>query len=205
MSDGHYSQRNEQEVILSLVGERVGSFLDVGAYDGKTFSNTMALVERGWKGVLVEPSPVPFKSMLELHGHNPSLRLVNAAVGIEFGKLVKFWPTDDAVSTIDPEHYQKWSGTAKFFEPYYVPCITFLTLLVAFSDVLGGLDVLNIDVEGLSADLMLTFPFENIKPSVVCVEHDQKQGKLAKFMERYGYSSRLQNEENLILFRDRND
>jgi FkbM family methyltransferase len=205
MSEGHYSQRNEQEVILELVGDHRGSFLDIGAYDGKTFSNTMALVERGWKGVLVEPSPLPFKSMLELHGENPRLRLVNAAVGLERG-LTKFWPTDDAVSTTHSPNYEKWKDTAKFFQPYYVAQVTFGELLAMFADVLlPDLGVLNIDVEGVSVELLTHFPFLLFRPRIICIEHDQKVQTILDLLvadsSGKGYSVHLANEENLILFR----
>ena len=33
-----------------------GTFLELGAYDGIEFSNTLALEERGWRGYLIEPS-----------------------------------------------------------------------------------------------------------------------------------------------------
>ena len=43
-----YSQNEEEKYILEAIGEQVGIFLDIGAYDGETRSNTLALVEREW-------------------------------------------------------------------------------------------------------------------------------------------------------------
>ena len=57
-----YSQNNEQTYILEAFAEKSdGRFLDIGAYDAKLLSNTRALYERGWSGVMVEPSPGPMK------------------------------------------------------------------------------------------------------------------------------------------------
>lgn len=76
-----YSQNNEEEVILKFFGETFkGRFLDVGAYDGKTESNTRKLFELGWNGVLVEPSPAQFCELLKLYGKDNRAVLVNAAV-----------------------------------------------------------------------------------------------------------------------------
>lgn len=63
-----YSQNGEQEAILKIFGESEGRFLDIGAYDGKTFSNTLALIERGWSGVLIEPSPNAFMALADQIG-----------------------------------------------------------------------------------------------------------------------------------------
>lgn len=52
-----YSQNDEQQVTLEFFKGRTGRFLDIGAFDGVTFSNTRALLESGWAGVFVEPSP----------------------------------------------------------------------------------------------------------------------------------------------------
>ena len=34
-----------------------GVFVEVGAFDGYTFSNTWGLAQRGWRGIYVEPIP----------------------------------------------------------------------------------------------------------------------------------------------------
>jgi FkbM family methyltransferase len=52
-----YSQNDEQDVILEYFNGSIGRFLDVGAFDGITLSNTRALSELGWTGLLVEPNP----------------------------------------------------------------------------------------------------------------------------------------------------
>ena len=62
-----YSQNKEEQVILDYFGFLQGTFLDIGANDGVTFSNTKMLAERGWKGVLVEPSPKAYAKLKEIY------------------------------------------------------------------------------------------------------------------------------------------
>jgi hypothetical protein len=70
-----YSQFDEQDAILAAFGLQPwqtnlspgntdGRFLDLGAWDPITFSNTRALVELGWSGVMIEPSPGPFLELM---------------------------------------------------------------------------------------------------------------------------------------------
>jgi len=50
---------------LEYWGDRVGFLVDVGANDGITFSNSRALLERKWKGMLVDPNPTAFRLLVD--------------------------------------------------------------------------------------------------------------------------------------------
>lgn len=50
-----YSQNDEEAIIMRYFANRTGRLLDIGAADGMTNSNSLALIERGWRAVLVEP------------------------------------------------------------------------------------------------------------------------------------------------------
>lgn len=55
----HYSQLGEQTAILQWAAKQrqAGSFVDLGAYDGATYSNTAALADMGWPGICVDAAP----------------------------------------------------------------------------------------------------------------------------------------------------
>lgn len=49
--------------LRNLYGElglqpRSGTFVEIGAYDGESFSNTAFLADQGWRGLYIEPIPV---------------------------------------------------------------------------------------------------------------------------------------------------
>ena len=48
-----FSQYNEDEIITEFFGNYAGTFLDVGAYDGISDSNTHALSLKNWRGVYI--------------------------------------------------------------------------------------------------------------------------------------------------------
>ena len=57
--DPHVSQAGQDRVLDRVLGGKTGGvFVDIGAYDGRTGSNTLFFErERGWTGLLVEPVP----------------------------------------------------------------------------------------------------------------------------------------------------
>lgn len=199
-----WSQKNEEAVILKAVGSRIGRFLDIGAYDGVTYSNTMALVERGWEGILVEPGLEAFLALLGNHGNNPKLTLVHAALGTcRPGHMTKFWNNPATFSTTENGNRERFKHEG-FSPQFWVPTIPATELLLCFP---GPVDVLSIDTEGSSLDLLYAFPFELV-PWVVCVEHDawrpdtqwdmQRLKKIIEFMAERGYRLEHSNEENAI-------
>ncbi len=58
-----YSQNNEEQIIIEYFKDFKGHLLDIGANDGLTLSNSRKLIELGWTGDLVEPSPNAFQKL----------------------------------------------------------------------------------------------------------------------------------------------
>lgn len=60
ITDGRYSQTGEDGIIVHMVrclGITGGFLVDIGAGDGWTLSNTRALINMGWRGVLLDAAP----------------------------------------------------------------------------------------------------------------------------------------------------
>jgi FkbM family methyltransferase len=64
------SQLGQDKIVDGyLRGKRHGVFVDIGAYDGVTFSNTLMLErDRGWTGVCIEPLPDVFAELRKNRG-----------------------------------------------------------------------------------------------------------------------------------------
>lgn len=59
-NDG-YSQYGQDITVFELLGSpKNGFFLDIGANDGKTYSNSLLFEEKGWEGICIEPHPTIF-------------------------------------------------------------------------------------------------------------------------------------------------
>lgn len=148
-----YSQSGEQPHILAYADRlvRTGRFLDLGAYDGTTGSNSLALAELGWTGVCVEPSAWAFEKLLATHrGRTDRVLCVQALVEPEPGLKRFYYSGSDQVSTTSEEHREIWRRQVSFIETF-VPAVTLQQL---FNEVGDGFDVVSIDTEGSAIQLL---------------------------------------------------
>jgi len=201
-----YSQNNEEEVILSYFGGRIGRFLDIGANDGVALSNTRALALLGWSGVLVEPCPEPFAKLSSLY---PSgYGLVNAAIGGEEGEVEFYQNTNTLISTAIQDEMNRWGGgpggNRDGFKPIRVRMMTVGGLLEKYP---GPYDFVSIDCEGsdirILSELVSLFSVknpQNLTTTTFCVEHNSDPSKKATILSTLPYHRViLSNSENLIL------
>jgi FkbM family methyltransferase len=185
-----YSEQDEQTHILRAVSHlpTPGHFLDIGAFDGESFSNTCALVELGWSGVMVEPALEACAKLLKRHGNNPKVTIVHGVVTTHPG-LVKFWNNQTThSSTIQGHDYGR-----PLLPAYWTPGV----LLVELLNLIGTnpVHVLSIDAEGESVNLLEAYPWgERALPLCVCVEHDQDPKRVAKIMHDANHRYRLVND-----------
>lgn len=194
-----YSQNNEETVILEhFKNQPSGRFLDIGAYDGKTFSNTLALAERGWSGVCVEPSISVIKALIDIHANRPSVKIVHAAIAAQASLLEFHDSNGDALSTFDAAHRAKWeAGYGSKFFSYVMPAISPADL---FKQAGSDYDFINIDVEGINMEVFNSISDEVFKKCrCVCIEHDGRYALIEERLQPMGYVRLSINGENLII------
>jgi FkbM family methyltransferase len=173
-----YSQAGQDLWVLDKIG-RLGYFVDVGAYDGSTISNTLALEEEGWDGLLVEADA----------GHEIALKRRKSAYTI------------CAVSDLDTTVlFQSGGLTAKIADVgSTVVCKTLKTIFAEFR-VPPRIDYLSLDIEGYEYQALIGFPWDTHSAKLVTVEHNLYNGgdcacdkeRIFCIMSKNGYS-RVQN------------
>jgi FkbM family methyltransferase len=187
-----YSQNNEEQIILNYFGSATGRLLEIGAYDGISFSNSYQLLLNGWEGVMVEASPTVFES-LERNLSGLQVQLLNECITLTDEAEITFYDNQGAVATTSAAHVQKWQQQEKF-TPITVKPMSLASLL----DKVGtDFAMVNIDVEGQSADLF--YAAFDAMPDVQLwvVEHDNQIDQITA--HAVGYKMLLHNGENLIL------
>lgn len=222
-----YSQSFEQAAILdAFTGAPAGRFMDIGAWDPIHFSNTRALIEAGWSGLIIEPSPGPLINLMrccvacgytprehevygdrkqrdcwqcgsgERYGFSERVQIMSAVVALEPG-FVTLDITDDAVSTSDAANHERWRIEGGYYGRLIVPAITLEQIAMQW----GGFDFVNIDAEGTSANLFLRMLILGQFPRCCCCEHDGRTTELLQEATRAGYRASLVNQTNIVVVR----
>lgn len=188
-----FSQRDEDTVIRKHF-ENVfdGNFLDIGAGDGFTFSNTKILYDNGWSGVYIEPSPSLFPVLKELS--NPDrVKLIKKALSDKSGQIGMYHAPKDFVSTTVESHRKKWQSAVNF-EHISVDTITWAEI-----EAMGKFDFINLDIEGNSVDMLLKMPESMLnRVKMLCVEYDDKKDLVKHYLNRYKLRPVYESAENLI-------
>lgn len=140
-----WSQSGEQALILEWAERHgPGRWLDIGAADGVTASNTRALALAGWSGVAIEPAATQFQSLANLYSDRDDVLCVQAALVVERQPLLRFHMSADLVSTSVDAYRDKWASLVDF-NSVYVASVTVEELLAVVG---GPFDLISIDVEG---------------------------------------------------------
>lgn len=192
-----FSQNSEESFILSYFSNKPkGKFIDIGAYHVEMFSNTRALYLAGWGGVFVEPAPKNFRGVFEHYKNDGKVTVLNVAIGATTGEI-DFYECEDAVSTSEEEHMQKWADAGVPFNRIKVPQLSVVDFFYEYGK---GTDFLSIDTE--STNIIV---FRNIEDwvwetiSMVCIEHDLNQEEIENKLSNFGFSKLYENAENIIL------
>lgn len=187
-----YSQHGEDLEIAALLPD-TGWFLDIGAYRPKELSNTRLLYERGWSGVMFEPSPENMNYLIDEYGYDDRITLVQALVGVTAG-VFPLEVSNGPVSTTNAAVRALWATDGHYRGKVQVPCLSVENVI----DRYGYFDFVNIDAEGESADIFDRFMEQGHKPAVICVEHDGKASAIDRIATRKGYRRVLLNETNIV-------
>lgn len=198
-----YSQSTEEQIILDYFGDKTGTLLSLGENDGETFSNSKALIEKGWVATLFEPSPEAFKKLIELHQWNPNIVCIEKAVSNFNGKTVFFHSGEhigkgdiSLLSTLKKEETKRWGDTAKF-EEIEVDCIDFKKLLELSP--YKTFDFISIDCEGVEIDILKQMNFDELETKLLCVENNGKdEDKFNEIIIPFGFTIIHRTAENLI-------
>lgn len=188
------SHLGEDALLWDLFEGRLdGYYVEVGAYDGYTFSTTYVLEAVGWTGLLVEPLTERYEECVR---RRPGSRVVRAAVSRKgssgttiFRSVVgEGLGSADMLSGIAPDSPQEAliDRSGLRYTSIEVPLTTLDSLL---GDLDRPIDVAVIDVEGTEADVIDGLDLEKRRPRVLVVE-DSSLGRdpaLAELLGRHGY------------------
>lgn len=194
-----FSQRDEEKYILKFFRDKIGQFLDIGAADGKCFSNTHALALRGWAGICVEPSPSILPALHRLYDFRDDIEILEIAISNITGEIDFYDSGGDMISSISKSHIDLWGKKGCKFNKIK---ITSLTPVDLFTQIGFDFDFINLDVEGTNIEVFSQFPFDKLSTvKMLCVEFDLQPEKILEIVKPYGFQLLHRTAENLLLTR----
>ena len=188
-----YSQAGETVNIRQLLQKNrkeKGFFVEIGANDGVTVSNTFGLIKNGWSGLSIEANPAVFVQLKNNLKKFTKIKTICAAVALGRGPIKLFYGKNDPqglLSTISTEN-SVWFEEHRSKDYIEVPGIP-LTELLEEQDVPLCPDLLIIDTEGMDYEILLTLDFHKYTPKLIITE-DYQPKNILKFqlLENVGYS-----------------
>lgn len=201
------------KIYLKYFGEDTNRiFVEVGAFDGESVSNTSCLADAGWKGYYIEPVREYFEQCHNRHKNNLNIQVSNFSIGTE-----EDWQTvycSGIVSTLDQKHAEMISSMDLFGYPEYTTQQCWQLKLETYlkkSNIPKKFDLLVIDVEGKEEDVLNSFNLNEWSPKMMIIElvddHEHFQNnhyliqsckKIRNIVEDCGYSEVYRDHINTV-------
>lgn len=187
-SGDYFSQWHQDSILEPILGTLgKGFFVESGAYDGETYSNTLYYeMKHGWSGLLIEPNPRLFVNLTAKHrrayafngclspdGQAKNVQFADSFVGAGRGSIKTGQNDNDAVDK------------SYFFGVEAWP-------LHALLEAVGRrtVDFWSLDIEGSEGSVLLNTDFSKVEVGVLLVEMN-KNGKndndVYEAMQRAGF------------------
>jgi FkbM family methyltransferase len=164
-----YSQIN-QDLFVQFLFKGKGFYCEVGGGDGVLYSNSKALEDLGWAGVIVEPA----RSNIEKIRKNRKAVVIPKLAWSSTGEALNFVETKNLeLSTIDflLNADSNFADRTNVIGRYVVKTITLTDILREVSAP-PTLEYLSIDTEGSELEILKGLDFTQYKPLVITCEHN---------------------------------
>ena len=148
------------------------NYLDLGANHAKELSNTYKFYKMGGRGVLVEANPELIPELTENRKGDVILNNVIVPSDEASGGSTDFYVlSGDGLSTLDYESAVRAceaNPSITIKQKYSVNTVTVSEILDRYFK--DGMDILNIDLEGIEYQILKEFDFSKIRPKIILLE-----------------------------------
>jgi FkbM family methyltransferase len=189
----YYSQNGQDKFLLKLFkNKKEGFFLDVGAYDGRYYSNTWLFEkDMDWKGICIEPNPSVFE---KLKGNRKCITInccVSKSAGFFNFLLVEGYGEmlSGLINTFDKNHLERigkiireHGGSKKVIRVQAFPIHTILE-----QNCIQTIDYCNVDVEGGEMDVLESIDFSKVEIKVFTIENNYGKNDVRNYLAQRGY------------------
>jgi FkbM family methyltransferase len=169
----YYSQFKQDQYIYEnyFQNKTNGYFVDIGAYDGETDSNSLFFENLGWDGVCIEPNPEMFKKLQKIRKctYFP-YAISNKEEILQFFQIKEGGPstlsglveeyTQEAIARINNHNVDD-------FDYINVECKLFNNIINVYN-----IDYLSLDTEGNELKILQSINFNLYNIDIITVENN---------------------------------
>lgn len=164
-----------------------GIFVDIGAYDGITDSNTFFFEkELGWKGICIEPVPELFKNLKAQR----SCILINGCVSDKHGKItfLKHCLPNGFITGLSKIIDKDNNINVDNNKTEIIKVKSYVLEEILRRHNIYHIDYLSLDIEGYELKILQNFPFHKYNIDVISVENNNNDSALKNLLRSKGYS-----------------
>lgn len=182
-----YSQYQEDIFLEDYFrNQDTGACVEVGCYDGVTFSTTYLFERRGWKCVLIEPNPLLQEKIESVR----KSKLYKCAASNQSGHATLYIAEGiEELSTLgsDPKHMLRVQRQSEGVKTITVPTRTLDEILL--EEQISKIDFISIDVEGFELNVLKGLSLERWQPKIVILEDNTnfRDETICKYLKKFGY------------------
>ncbi len=169
-----------------------GFFVEVGAYDGWRWSNTLSLVESNWSGIMIEPIYHYYMRIVDRYKDNNRIEVSNCCIGWENQPSKKVYfggPCTTIMEEMIPIYNETDPSDNHSLDNYEIRDMFTLDKFLEDKKVKQNFEVLCIDVEGAEWKILEVFDVEKWRPKMLIVEAHEKHPE--KLKRESGNSSEI--------------
>jgi FkbM family methyltransferase len=165
-----------------------GFYVDIGAYHPRFISNTHALAQAGWHGLVVDVDQAKLDRFATRKHCTGVCCVVSDHEGtIEFYKFRRLWSEIDTLDHAQADKYREEFGIE--YDVVTLPTKTLPAILD--ENHIGRIDFMNIDIEGFDLAAVKTLGLDQRRPTLLCVEDHAhsfvEPSELDRFMASHDY------------------
>jgi len=183
-----YGQFGEDAVLQALVPATPGFYIDIGSGHPILGSNTYALYELGWQGILVDP----VRANIELARRiRPSDTSIHAAIGMSDSTVIDFieFEVYQYSTTSESRAAEVTALGHKIAARYEVEVLQLRNILP--DEIPAGPTVMSVDVEGEEMSVLESNDWDSFRPDVLLVEDlnppIQRKTPVSEFLSSKNY------------------
>lgn len=191
MSDG--TQSGELRAIKKYITRDSSPyFVDVGAHDGTSISNSAFFAKKGWTGLLFEPMPGPYSQLSEKYKNSHNVRCLNIACSDKKGIEDFFIGSDGAEGMLGTlcKDNNEWFKRARSEESIKVK-VDIISDQLMENNFPNDFTLLLIDTEGMDYEVLLGMDFGLFQPRIIVTEEYkwnlEKHNSKYRLLENNGY------------------